>query len=90
MRAKERQHNRVSELMSSRYYEPLAIKLIVCLSAVYPVVRNRGHFGEVSVLWVLEPALAGDVMPVQGNITFQEGEYLKNLTLSSVPDEVTC
>uniref|UniRef100_A0A3Q2DXJ8 Adhesion G-protein coupled receptor V1 n=1 Tax=Cyprinodon variegatus TaxID=28743 RepID=A0A3Q2DXJ8_CYPVA len=60
----------------------------ICLSAVYPVVRNRGHFGEVSVLWVLEPALAGDVMPVQGNITFQEGEYLKNLTLSSVPDEI--
>ncbi|XP_076586595.1 adhesion G-protein coupled receptor V1 isoform X2 [Chaetodon auriga] len=56
--------------------------------AVYPVVRNRGHFGEVSVSWVLEPALSGDVSPLQGNITFEEGEYLKNLTLLSVPDEV--
>lgn len=57
-------------------------------SAVYPVVRNRGHFGEVSVSWVLEPALSGDVSPLQGNITFKEGEYLKNLTLLSVADEV--
>uniref|UniRef100_UPI003AAD5B8E adhesion G-protein coupled receptor V1 n=1 Tax=Centroberyx gerrardi TaxID=166262 RepID=UPI003AAD5B8E len=56
--------------------------------AVYPVVRNRGRFGEVSVSWVLEPALSGDVRPIQGNITFEEGEYLKNLTLFSVPDEI--
>ncbi|XP_051279685.1 adhesion G-protein coupled receptor V1 isoform X2 [Dicentrarchus labrax] len=56
--------------------------------AVYPVVRNRGHFGEVSVSWVLEPALSGDVSPLEGNITFKEGEYLKNLTLFSVPDEI--
>ncbi|KAK5871603.1 hypothetical protein PBY51_004474 [Eleginops maclovinus] len=56
--------------------------------AVYPVVRNRGYFGEVSVSWVLEPALSGDVSPIQGNITFMEGEYLKHLTLFSVPDEI--
>ncbi|KAF7670351.1 hypothetical protein LDENG_00010120 [Lucifuga dentata] len=56
--------------------------------AVYPVVRNRGHFGEVSVSWVLEPAFSGDVSPIQGNINFEEGEYLKNLTLFSVPDEI--
>ncbi|XP_059193370.1 adhesion G-protein coupled receptor V1 [Centropristis striata] len=56
--------------------------------AVYPVVRNRGHYGEVSVSWVLEPALSRDVSPLQGNITFMEGEYLKNLTLFSVPDEI--
>ncbi|XP_053180894.1 adhesion G-protein coupled receptor V1 [Scomber japonicus] len=56
--------------------------------AVYHVVRNRGHFGEVSVSWVLEPALPGDVSPLQGNITFKEREYLKNLTLFSEPDEI--
>lgn len=56
--------------------------------AVYPVVRNRGHFGEVSVSWVLDPDMSGDVSPIQGNITFREGEYLKNLTLFSLPDEV--
>lgn len=57
-------------------------------TAVYPVVRNRGRFGEVMVSWVLEPALSRDISPIQGNITFEEGEYLKNLTLLSVPDEV--
>uniref|UniRef100_A0A3Q3J0J5 Adhesion G-protein coupled receptor V1 n=1 Tax=Monopterus albus TaxID=43700 RepID=A0A3Q3J0J5_MONAL len=51
-------------------------------------VRNRGHFGEVSVSWVLEPALSRDVSPLQGNITFREGEYLRNLTVFSVPDEI--
>ncbi|XP_067377863.1 adhesion G-protein coupled receptor V1 isoform X2 [Channa argus] len=56
--------------------------------AVYPVVRNRGNFGEVSVSWVLEPALSKDVSPLQGNITFKEGENLKNLTVFSVPDEL--
>ncbi|KAE8292326.1 hypothetical protein D5F01_LYC09693 [Larimichthys crocea] len=56
--------------------------------AVYPVVRNRGHFGEVSVSWVLDPDMSGDVSPIQGNITFREGEYLKNLTLFSLPDEI--
>lgn len=61
------------------YYSP---------SAVYPVVRNRGHFGEVSVSWVVEPTLSGDVSPLHGNITFKEGEDLKNLTVLSVPDEV--
>ncbi|XP_068559504.1 adhesion G-protein coupled receptor V1 [Cebidichthys violaceus] len=56
--------------------------------AVFPVVRNRGHFGEVSVSWVLEPALSEDISPLQGNITFMEGEYLKNLTVFSIPDEI--
>ncbi|KAG7490788.1 G-protein coupled receptor 98 [Solea senegalensis] len=56
--------------------------------AVYPVMRNRGHFGEVSVSWVLESEPSGDVSPLQGSITFEEGEYLKNLTVFSVPDEI--
>ncbi|MED6250420.1 Adhesion G-protein coupled receptor V1 [Ataeniobius toweri] len=56
--------------------------------AVYPIVRNRGLFQEVSVQWVLDRALTGDVVPVEGNITFKEGEYLKNLTLYSIPDEI--
>ncbi|XP_056157733.1 adhesion G-protein coupled receptor V1 isoform X2 [Lampris incognitus] len=56
--------------------------------AVYPIMRNRGGFGEVWVSWLLEPAMSGDITPVQGNITFEEGEYLKNLTVFSVPDEI--
>ncbi|XP_026994314.2 adhesion G-protein coupled receptor V1 isoform X1 [Tachysurus fulvidraco] len=57
-------------------------------SASYPIVRGRGRFGNVSVLWVLEPTFSGDVTPVQGEVVFTEGEYLKNLTLFSKPDEV--
>ncbi|GAA6109102.1 adhesion G-protein coupled receptor V1 isoform X1 [Tachysurus ichikawai] len=57
-------------------------------SASYPIVRGRGRFGNVSVLWVLEPTFSGDVTPVQGAVVFTEGEYLKNLTLFSKPDEV--
>ncbi|XP_061116243.1 adhesion G-protein coupled receptor V1 [Conger conger] len=57
-------------------------------SASYPIVRNRGRFGEVSVFWVLEPRLSGDVSPVQGFIVFGEGEYVKNLTVFSVGDEI--
>ncbi|KAK2837424.1 hypothetical protein Q5P01_014636 [Channa striata] len=56
--------------------------------AVYPVVRNKGNFGEVSVSWALEPAQSKDVSPLQGNVTFKEGEHLKNLTLFSLPDEL--
>lgn len=51
-------------------------------------MRRRGLFGAVSVSWVVEPSLSGDVSPFQGTITFKDGEDLKNLTLFSVPDEV--
>ncbi|KAJ8380590.1 hypothetical protein SKAU_G00013680 [Synaphobranchus kaupii] len=57
-------------------------------SASYPIVRNRGGFGEVSVFWVLEPRLSGDVSPVQGYVVFGEGEHEKNLTVFSVPDQI--
>ncbi|XP_053084899.1 adhesion G-protein coupled receptor V1 isoform X1 [Pangasianodon hypophthalmus] len=57
-------------------------------SASYPIVRERGRFGNVSVLWILEPTFSGDVTPVQGEVVFTAGEYLKNLTLFSKPDEV--
>ncbi|KAM6965415.1 adhesion G-protein coupled receptor V1 [Aplochiton taeniatus] len=57
-------------------------------SAVYPVVRNSGRFGQVSVAWVLEPAGSTDVVPVTGYVTFEEEEFIKNLTLFSVPDEI--
>ncbi|XP_055742122.1 adhesion G-protein coupled receptor V1 isoform X1 [Salvelinus fontinalis] len=57
-------------------------------SVAYPVVRNRGHFGKVSVSWVLEPHMSADVSPIQGYVVFAEGEYVKNLTLFSLPDEL--
>uniref|UniRef100_A0A665TER5 Adhesion G-protein coupled receptor V1 n=1 Tax=Echeneis naucrates TaxID=173247 RepID=A0A665TER5_ECHNA len=51
-------------------------------------LKNRGLFGQASVLWVLEPPMSGDVIPFQGNITFEEGESIKNLTLFSARDEI--
>ncbi|XP_026067280.1 adhesion G-protein coupled receptor V1 [Carassius auratus] len=57
-------------------------------SASYPIGRSRGRFGNVSVFWILEPTYSGDINPVQGEIVFAEGEYLKNLTLFSMPDEI--
>lgn len=79
---------------SRKYFIHLAVTKCISFAvwhdplAVYPVVRNKGHFGNVSVFWVLDPPLSGDVSPLQGNITFEEGERLKNITLFSVPDEV--
>lgn len=58
------------------------------VTASYPIVRGRGRFGNVSVLWILEPTYSGDITPVQGAVVFTEGEYMKNLTLFSKPDEV--
>ena len=57
-------------------------------TVVYPIIRNKGSFGEVSVSWFIEPALTGDVSPTEGSITFMEGEFLKNLSIFSLPDEV--
>ncbi|XP_015216090.2 adhesion G-protein coupled receptor V1 isoform X1 [Lepisosteus oculatus] len=57
-------------------------------SATYTIMRNRGTFGEVSVSWTLNPAFTGDVFPVQGTVVFAETEFSKNLTLTSLPDEV--
>ncbi|XP_041926588.1 adhesion G-protein coupled receptor V1 [Alosa sapidissima] len=57
-------------------------------SASYPIVRKRGTFGNVSVAWVIEPNTSEDVRPMHGHIDFSEGEYVKNLTLFSAPDEV--
>ncbi|XP_035385851.1 adhesion G-protein coupled receptor V1 [Electrophorus electricus] len=57
-------------------------------SATYHIVRGWGWFGNVSVLWVLEPTSSRDVTSVQGEVVFAEGEYLKNLTIYSNPDEI--
>ncbi|KAK0155883.1 G-protein coupled receptor 98 [Merluccius polli] len=56
--------------------------------AAYPVMRNRGRFGAVSVSWLLDPGGSGDVRPTRGVLVFQEGEFIKNLTVASVPDEI--
>uniref|UniRef100_H0X6E5 Adhesion G-protein coupled receptor V1 n=1 Tax=Otolemur garnettii TaxID=30611 RepID=H0X6E5_OTOGA len=57
-------------------------------SAVYGVRRNRGNFGNVSVSWVVSPNFTQDVSPVQGTIFFGDQEFLKNITIYSLPDEI--
>nr|Q6JAN0.1 RecName: Full=Adhesion G-protein coupled receptor V1; AltName: Full=G-protein coupled receptor 98; AltName: Full=Monogenic audiogenic seizure susceptibility protein 1 homolog; AltName: Full=Very large G-protein coupled receptor 1; Flags: Precursor [Danio rerio]AAT07468.1 very large G-protein coupled receptor-1 [Danio rerio] len=64
-------------------------KALGCLLSILPPLeKSRGRFGNVSIFWILEPTYSGDVKPVQGEIVFAEGEYQKNLTLSSVADEI--
>ncbi|XP_058512174.1 adhesion G-protein coupled receptor V1 [Ochotona princeps] len=57
-------------------------------SAVYRVVRNRGNFGNISVLWIVSPDFTQDVSPVQGIVFFGEQEFWKNITVYSLPDEI--
>ncbi|KAF6125476.1 hypothetical protein HJG60_009913 [Phyllostomus discolor] len=57
-------------------------------SAVYSIIRNRGHFGDVSVSWVVSPDFTQDVFPVQGTVFFGDQEFSKNITIYSLPDEI--
>ncbi|XP_069081373.1 adhesion G-protein coupled receptor V1 [Pleurodeles waltl] len=57
-------------------------------SAHYAVVRNQGHFGDVSISWAIEPAFTNDISPLQGTIFFDNTEFSKNITIYSLPDEV--
>nr|XP_001918372.2 G-protein coupled receptor 98 [Equus caballus] len=57
-------------------------------SAVYGVIRNRGNFGHVSASWVVSPDFTQDVFPVQGTIFFGDQEFLKHITVYSLPDEI--
>uniref|UniRef100_H0V266 Adhesion G-protein coupled receptor V1 n=1 Tax=Cavia porcellus TaxID=10141 RepID=H0V266_CAVPO len=57
-------------------------------NAVYGVIRNRGNFGDVSVLWVVSPDFTQDVFPVQGTVFFGDQEFSKNITIYSLPDEI--
>ncbi|XP_054994600.1 adhesion G-protein coupled receptor V1 [Sorex araneus] len=57
-------------------------------SAVYGIIRNRGHFGDVSVSWIVTPDFTKDVIPVQGILFFGDQEFSKNITIISLPDEI--
>ncbi|XDC76153.1 hypothetical protein R6Z07F_007326 [Ovis aries] len=57
-------------------------------SAVYGVIRNRGNFGDVNVSWVVSPDFTQDVFPVRTTVFFGDQEFLKNITVYSLPDEI--
>ncbi|XP_043565048.1 adhesion G-protein coupled receptor V1 isoform X2 [Chiloscyllium plagiosum] len=56
--------------------------------ASFPVIRDRGVFGNVSVFWIVDPAFTNDVYPVQGVVNFNSAESSKNITLQSLPDAI--
>lgn len=58
-------------------------------TALYGVIRNRGNFGDVNVSWVVSPDFTQDVFPVQGILFFGDQEFSKNITIYSLPDEVS-
>lgn len=63
----------------------------ICLHflATYRVVRNQGNYDNVSVSWVVDPACTNDIYPEQGTVFFDNLEYSKNITIYSLPDEVS-
>ncbi|XP_069483725.1 adhesion G-protein coupled receptor V1 isoform X2 [Ambystoma mexicanum] len=58
------------------------------IAAHYSVIRNQGHFGNITITWIIEPAFTNDVFPIQGTVYFGDSEFLKNITIYSVPDEI--
>ncbi|XP_038661208.1 adhesion G-protein coupled receptor V1 isoform X3 [Scyliorhinus canicula] len=57
-------------------------------TATFPVIRDRGTFGDVSVFWIVDPIFTNDVYPVQGVVNFTNAESSKNITLQSLPDAI--
>ncbi|XP_048383057.2 adhesion G-protein coupled receptor V1 isoform X4 [Stegostoma tigrinum] len=57
-------------------------------TASFPIIRDRGTFGNVSVFWNVDPAFTNDVYPVQGVVNFNSAESSKNITLQSLPDAI--
>uniref|UniRef100_UPI00398F1058 adhesion G-protein coupled receptor V1 isoform X2 n=1 Tax=Pristiophorus japonicus TaxID=55135 RepID=UPI00398F1058 len=57
-------------------------------TADFPLIRDRGTFGNVSVYWIVDPAFTNDVYPVQGVVNFNGAESSKNITLQSLPDAI--
>ncbi|KAM4808264.1 adhesion G-protein coupled receptor V1 [Rhinophrynus dorsalis] len=54
----------------------------------FEVIRKQGHFGNINVSWIISPDSTQDVYPTQGILYFKEEEFSKNITISSLPDEI--
>ncbi|XP_053555694.1 LOW QUALITY PROTEIN: adhesion G-protein coupled receptor V1 [Bombina bombina] len=57
-------------------------------TAEFEVIRNQGMFGNISVTWIINPDSTGDVYPTHGVLHFEDKEFSKNITVSSLSDEV--
>nr|XP_033775700.1 adhesion G-protein coupled receptor V1 [Geotrypetes seraphini] len=58
-------------------------------AANYGVIRKMGLFGNVTVTWAVNPAITNDIYPTQGTILFGDKEFSKEITLYSLPDEIS-
>ncbi|XP_069819007.1 adhesion G-protein coupled receptor V1 isoform X3 [Dendropsophus ebraccatus] len=55
--------------------------------ATFEVVRRQGSFGSINVTWTVSPNSTSDVYPEYGILQFKDGETMKTITISSLPDE---
>ncbi|XP_014662998.1 PREDICTED: G-protein coupled receptor 98-like isoform X2 [Priapulus caudatus] len=53
----------------------------------FDVVRTQGAQGRVHVTWKLSSDAVFDIQPMQGNLTFLEGETVKTIFLETIPDD---
>ncbi|XP_056394317.1 adhesion G-protein coupled receptor V1 isoform X2 [Hyla sarda] len=56
--------------------------------AAFEVVRRQGSFGSINVTWTVSPSSTLDVYPEHGILEFKDGETMKTITISSIPDEI--
>ncbi|KAM8960806.1 adhesion G-protein coupled receptor V1 [Pelodytes ibericus] len=57
-------------------------------SATFEVIRKQGRFGQISVAWTISPNSTGDIYPTKGIVYFADQEFSKNITITSLPDEI--
>ncbi|XP_033109462.1 adhesion G-protein coupled receptor V1-like [Anneissia japonica] len=59
------------------------------VAAYFPVERTQGTFETVTVSWIVSPQMSPiDVYPVNGSLTFLEGESLSYIEIFSQDDQV--
>ncbi|XP_075449203.1 adhesion G-protein coupled receptor V1 isoform X3 [Ascaphus truei] len=57
-------------------------------TASFEVIRRQGNFGNINVTWGISPDSTGDIHPTRGIIYFEDKKFSKNITISSLPDEI--
>ncbi|XP_053330924.1 adhesion G-protein coupled receptor V1 [Spea bombifrons] len=56
--------------------------------ANFEVIRKQGHFGHISVPWILIPNSTDDVYPTSGVLHFGDNEFSKTISILSLSDEI--
>ncbi|XP_014663002.1 PREDICTED: G-protein coupled receptor 98-like [Priapulus caudatus] len=58
------------------------------IRAEFTVMRDRGKFSPVTLKWHVLPKGNTDVTPLNGTVSFQDGQSAATMLLSSAPDEI--